>query len=62
MGPCVWGLEGEPVQVVQADETFFEPPWAHRIISENASATEPARAIAVMIVPEGEPLTVPEAE
>jgi len=55
-------LEGEPVQVVQAGETFFEPPRAHHIIGENASATEPARAIAVMIVPEGEPLTVPEPE
>jgi quercetin dioxygenase-like cupin family protein len=55
-------LEGEPVQVVQAGETFFEPPRAHHIITENASATEPARAIAVMIVPEGEPLTAPEPE
>ena len=52
-------IEGESVRVVQAGETFFEPPRAHHIISENASATEPARAIAVMIVPEGEPLSVP---
>jgi quercetin dioxygenase-like cupin family protein len=55
-------LHGESVQVVHAGETFFEPPRAHHIISENASATEPARAIAVMIVPEGEPLTIPEPE
>jgi quercetin dioxygenase-like cupin family protein len=55
-------LQGESVQVVRAGETFFEPPRAHHIISENASATEPARAIAVMLVPEGEPLTVPEPE
>jgi hypothetical protein len=55
-------LEGEPVQVVRAGETFFEPARAHHIIGENASATEPSRAIAVMIVPEGEPLTVPELE
>ena len=55
-------VEGEPVQVVSAGETFFEPPRAHHIINENASATEPSRAIAVMIVPEGEPLSVPEPE
>lgn len=55
-------LEGEPVQVVHAGEAFFEPAHAHHIIGENASATEPARAIAVMIVPEGEPLGVPEPE
>jgi len=55
-------IEGEPVQVVRAGETFFEPSRAHHIINENASATEPSRAIAVMIVPEGEPLSVPEPE
>ena len=55
-------LEGEREQVVHAGETFFEPAHAHHIISENASATEPSRAIAVMIVPEGEPLTVPEPD
>jgi quercetin dioxygenase-like cupin family protein len=56
------GVEGEPVRVVKTGESFFEPPGAHHIINENASATEPARAIAVMIVPEGEPLTTLDAE
>ena len=50
------GVEGQPAQVVQAGGSFFEPPGAHHIINENASATEPARAIAVMIVPDGAPL------
>ena len=53
-------VEGEPARVVKAGESFFEPVGAHHIINENASATEPARAIAVMIVPEGEPLTTPD--
>jgi hypothetical protein len=61
-GAMRMALAGEPVQVVQAGETFFEPPRAHHIIGENASATEPSRAIAVMLVPDGEPLTVPELE
>jgi hypothetical protein len=55
-------IEGEPAYIVHAGETFFEPPRAHHIISENASVTEPSRAIALMIVPEGEPLSVPEPE
>jgi quercetin dioxygenase-like cupin family protein len=55
------GVEGQPVQVVRAGETFFEAVGAHHIISENASATEPARAIATMIVPEGAPLVTPDA-
>ena len=49
-------VEGQPAQVVQAGGSFFEPPGAHHIINENASATQPARAIAVMIVPDGAPL------
>jgi quercetin dioxygenase-like cupin family protein len=56
------GVEGRPVQVVQTGGSFFEAVGAHHIITENASATEPARAIAVMIVPEGEPLTTLDEE
>jgi hypothetical protein len=50
------------VQVVQTGGSFFEPVGAHHIVTENASATEPACAIAVMIVPEGAPLTTPDPE
>jgi quercetin dioxygenase-like cupin family protein len=56
------GVEGQPVQVVKTGGSFFETVGAHHIIAENASATEPARAIAVMIVPEGQPLTTPDEE
>jgi quercetin dioxygenase-like cupin family protein len=56
------GVEGQPVQVVREGGSFFEAVGAHHIITENASATEPARAIAVMIVPEGEPLTTLDEE
>ena len=50
------GVEGQQVQVVKAGGSFFEAVGAHHVIAENASATEPARAIAVMIVPDGAPL------
>ena len=56
------GVEGHPVQVVPTGGSFFEPVGAHQIITENASATEPARAIEVMIVPETVPLTTPDPE
>ncbi len=56
------GIEGQPVQVVRAGESFFEPVGAHHIINENASATDPARAIAVMIVPDDKPLVTPDAQ
>jgi quercetin dioxygenase-like cupin family protein len=56
------GVEGQPVRVVRTGESFFEPVGAHHIITENASATEPARAIAVMIVPDGQPLTTRDKE
>jgi hypothetical protein len=48
------------VQIVKEGETFFETPGALHTVSESASPTEPAYAIAVMIVPEGAPLTVVE--
>jgi quercetin dioxygenase-like cupin family protein len=54
------GVEGEPVQVVPTGGSFFEAPGVLHIIAENASATAPARAVAVMIVPDGAPLTTPD--
>src|SRR5690606_41587076 len=41
-------------------EGFFEPAGALYTVMESASATDPASAIAVMIVPEGAPLLTPE--
>jgi quercetin dioxygenase-like cupin family protein len=50
------GIEGQPVQVVHAGESFFEPVGAVHTVAENASTSEPASAIAVHIVPDGAPL------
>jgi hypothetical protein len=55
-------VEGQQVPVVKAGGSFFEAAGAHHIIAENASATEPARAIAVTIVPDGAPLTTLEVK
>jgi quercetin dioxygenase-like cupin family protein len=50
------GLAGQPVQLVHAGESFFEPVGAIHTIAESASATEPASAIAVLIIPDGAPI------
>ncbi|OWT65562.1 cupin domain-containing protein [Candidimonas nitroreducens] len=43
-------VEGEPVHVYKAGQTWYENPGAHHIISENASKTQPARLLAVFLV------------
>lgn len=47
------GVDGQPVQIVKAGESFFEPQGALHTVAESDSATEKATAIAVMIVPDG---------
>ncbi len=55
------GLKGQPVQTVHAGESFFEAPGSVHTVAESASNTQPAYAIAVMLVPDGAPLVTPEA-
>ena len=43
-------VNDEPVRVYKAGEQWFENPGAHHRVSENASATKPARLIAVIIL------------
>ena len=55
------GLKGQPVKEVHAGQSFFEAPGSVHTVAESASPTEPAYAIAVMLVPEGAALATPEA-
>ena len=49
-------------KIYRAGESFFETPGAYHRISENASATEPARLLAVFVLDAGEnPLTIPDS-
>lgn len=43
-------VAGEPARVYRAGETWYENPGAHHVVSENASATEPAKLLAVFVV------------
>jgi quercetin dioxygenase-like cupin family protein len=46
-----------PVKVYKAGESFFEPPGSKHLVSENASATEPASLLAIFIADDGATLT-----
>lgn len=43
--------------VYQAGESFFEPPGTHHAVSENASETEPASLLAIIVAENGATLT-----
>lgn len=48
-----------PVRIYKAGETFFEPPGSNHLVSENASASEPASLLAIFIAEDGAVLTEP---
>jgi quercetin dioxygenase-like cupin family protein len=48
-----------PAKVYKAGESFFEPEGSTHLVSENASATEPASLLAVFVAPDGATLTTP---
>ena len=56
-------VDDEPARVYRAGEMWFEKPGAHHRVSENASGTEPARLLAVIILDAAEErLTIPDSE
>lgn len=55
-------LDDEPARVYRPGETWFESPGAHHRVSENASSTEPARLLAVIVVDAADvQLTIPDS-
>ena len=46
-----------PAKVYKAGEAFFEPPGSEHLVSENASATEPASLLAIFVADDGAQLT-----
>jgi quercetin dioxygenase-like cupin family protein len=49
-GAIVSQVEGQPEKTYRAGETWFENPGDHHVVSRNASATEPAKMLAVFVV------------
>ncbi|HYM04283.1 MAG TPA: cupin domain-containing protein [Stellaceae bacterium] len=50
-------VDADGPRVYTAGESFFEGVGAHHLVSENASATEPARLLAIIIADDGATLT-----
>jgi quercetin dioxygenase-like cupin family protein len=56
-------VDDEPARVYRPGETWFESPGAHHRVSANASDTEPARLLAVLIVDAAdEQATIPDPQ
>jgi len=54
-------VEGQgPAKVYAVGEGWTEGPNAHHLVSENASATEPATILVVFVADEGAVLTTPD--
>ena len=51
-------LEGEPAHVYRQGENWSEAPRAHHLVTENTSATAPAKLLVVFVAPSGSPLKV----
>ena len=45
------------MKVYKAGESFFEPPGSRHLVSANASATQEARLLAVIVAEDGARLT-----
>jgi quercetin dioxygenase-like cupin family protein len=52
-------VNDEPAKVYQTGEGWYENPGSHHRVSENASASEPASLLAVIVADPGDTLTVP---
>ena len=56
-------VNDEPARVYRAGETWFESPGSHHRVSENASDTEAARLLAVVVLDEADKqLTIPDRQ
>jgi quercetin dioxygenase-like cupin family protein len=58
-GTVRFAIEGQPVRVVHAGESAFEPVGAIHTILENTDTKKPATVIAVLLVPDGAPIVTP---
>jgi quercetin dioxygenase-like cupin family protein len=53
-------LDSGPERTLNKGETFYEAPGQLHAVSRNASNTEPAKVLVIMLAETGKPTTVPE--
>jgi len=58
-GAVVTKISGQEERTFRTGEMFFEPPGSTHEVSSNASATEPAKLLAMIFARKGVPLTMP---
>jgi quercetin dioxygenase-like cupin family protein len=58
-GAVVTKISGQEERTYRSGEMFFEPPGSTHEVSNNASATQPAKLLALIFAKKGVPLTVP---
>jgi quercetin dioxygenase-like cupin family protein len=61
-GQIVMQLKGQPAVTLKAGQTFYEGPTDVHIVGRNASSTEPARFVVVLLKGKGAPILTPVKE
>jgi quercetin dioxygenase-like cupin family protein len=61
-GQIVMELKGKPAVTLKAGQTFYEGPTDVHVVGRNASNTEPARFIVVLLKGKGAPIVTPVKE
>jgi len=61
-GQIVMQLKGQPAVTLKAGQTFYEGPSDVHVVGRNASTTEPARFVVVLLKAKGAPLFTPVNE
>ena len=61
-GEIVMQLKGNPAVTLKAGQTFYEGPTDVHVVGRNASNTEPARFVVVLLKAKGAPILTPVKE
>ena len=61
-GQIVMQLKGRPAVTLKAGHTFYEGPTDVHVVGRNASNTEPARFVVVLLKAKGAPILKPVKE
>ena len=61
-GQIIMQLKGQPAVTLKAGQTFYEGPTDVHLVGRNASDTEPARFVVVLLKSKGAPILTPVKE
>jgi quercetin dioxygenase-like cupin family protein len=61
-GQIIMQLKGQPAVTLNAGQTFYEGPSDVHVVGRNASNTEPARFVVVLLKAKGAPILTPVKE